>query len=86
MPARSFGRITSRLGLGQEAVIDKSSETTAISVLAAHDGLKCALVSIDAIAANAAIAKVIRDAGADSLLAFQGQPADAASRDRVLFR
>ena len=79
---------TSRLVLGQEAVSDKSNETTAIPVLverlAANDGLKGTLVSIDAIATNAAIAKVIRDAGADYLLG-QGQPADAQGRDRALF-
>src|SRR5215510_10906655 len=49
---------TSRLVLGQEAVADKSSETTAIPVLierlAANNGLKGALVSIDAIATNPA--------------------------------
>lgn len=61
---RSEGRtplqLTSRLVLGQEAVSDKSSETTAIPVLverlAANGGLKGTLVSIDAIATNAAIA------------------------------
>lgn len=66
---------TSRLVLGQEAVADKTSETTAIPVLierlAAKDGLKGALVSIDAIATNAAIATTIRDAQADYLLAVK---------------
>jgi predicted transposase YbfD/YdcC len=66
---------TSRLVLGQEAVADKSNETSAIPVLverlAAKDGLKGALVSIDAIATNAAIATTIRDAGADYLLAVK---------------
>ncbi|SJM31464.1 hypothetical protein BQ8482_20079 [Mesorhizobium delmotii] len=61
---------TARLVLGQEAVADKSNETTAIPVLverlAANDGLKGTLVSIDAIATNAAIATTIRDAGACS--------------------
>jgi hypothetical protein len=45
---------TSRLVLGQEAVANKSNETTAIPVLlqrlGANDGLKGTLVSIDAIA------------------------------------
>jgi predicted transposase YbfD/YdcC len=63
---------TSRLVLGQEAVADKTNETTAIPVLterlAANDGLKGALVSIDAIATNAAMATTIRDAQADYLL------------------
>jgi predicted transposase YbfD/YdcC len=66
---------TSRLVLGQEAVADKTNETTAIPVLierlAANDGLKGALVSIDAIATNAAIATTIRDAQADYLLAVK---------------
>lgn len=66
---------TSRLVLGQEAVSDKSNETTAIPVLlerlAANDGLKGATVSIDAIACNATIATAITDAGADYLLAVK---------------
>lgn len=66
---------TSRLVLGQEAVADKTSETSAIPVLlerlAAKDGLKGALVSIDAIATNPAIATTIRDAQADYLLAVK---------------
>lgn len=66
---------TSRLVLGQEAVADKSSETTAIPVLlrrlGANDGLKGALVSIDAITTNPTIATAIRDAGADYLLAVK---------------
>jgi predicted transposase YbfD/YdcC len=66
---------TARLVLGQEAVSDKSSETTAIPVLlerlAANDGLKGATVTIDAIACNASIAAAIRDAGADYLLAVK---------------
>jgi len=66
---------TSRLVLGQEAVADKSSETSAIPLLierlAVNDGLKGTLVSIDAIATNAAIAATIRAAGADYLLAVK---------------
>ena len=66
---------TSRLVLGQEAVSDKSNETTAIPVLlerlASNDGLKGALVSIDAIATNATVATAIKDAGADYLLAVK---------------
>ncbi len=78
---------TSRLVLGQEAVSDKSNETTAIPVLverlAANDGLKGTLVSIDAIATNAAIATTIRDAGADYLLAVKAnQPTLRAEIER----
>ncbi len=66
---------TSRLVLGQEAVAEKSNELTAIPALLARlaekDGLKGALVSIDAIATNATIAQAIRDAGADYLLAVK---------------
>jgi predicted transposase YbfD/YdcC len=67
---------TARLVLGQQAVRDKSNETTAIPALLARlaeqDGLKGALVSIDAIATNATIAQAIKDAGADYLLAVKG--------------
>lgn len=78
---------TSRLVLGQEAVADKSSETTAIpglvERLGANDGLKGALVSIDAIATNATIATAIRAAGADYLLAVKAnQPTLRAEIER----
>lgn len=90
----------SRLVLGQEAVDAKSSEITAIPVLLARladqDGLKGALVTIDAIATNPTIAGAIRQAGADYLLAVKAnQPtlraeieaffaaADPASLDSV---
>ena len=63
----------SRLVLGQEAVDGKSNETTAIPVLleklAASRSLEGAVVTIDAIACNPQIARSIRDAGADYLLA-----------------
>jgi predicted transposase YbfD/YdcC len=66
---------TRRLVLGQEAVEEKSNETSAIPVLlerlGANGGLKGALVSIDAIATNAAIAQSIRGLGADYLLAVK---------------
>jgi len=66
----------SRLVLGQEAVEDKSNETTAIPVLleklAAGRSLQGAVVTIDAIACNPQIAQSIRDAGADYLLAVKG--------------
>jgi len=64
-----------RLVLGQEAVDEKSNETTAIPILlerlAAGRGLKGAVVTIDAIACNATIATAVRDAGADYLLAVK---------------
>lgn len=66
---------TARLVFGQEAVSDKAGETTAIPVLlkrlAVKDGLKGAIVSIDAIACHATIATAINDDGADYLLAVK---------------
>jgi predicted transposase YbfD/YdcC len=66
---------TARLVLGQEAVTDKSNETTAIPVLlerlARGGGLKGATVTIDAIACNPTIAQAVIDAGADYLLAVK---------------
>jgi predicted transposase YbfD/YdcC len=66
---------TGRLVLGQEAVADKSNELTAIPILlerlGADDGLKGAVVTIDAIACNATIATAIRDVGAEYLLAVK---------------
>ena len=78
---------TARLVLGQEAVDDKSNETTAIPLLlerlAADGALKGALVTIDAIACNAAIASAIRYAGADYLLAVKAnQPTLRAEVER----
>jgi len=64
------------LVLGQEAVDDKTNETTAIPLLleklAAGRSLEGAVVTIDAIACNPQIAQSIRDAGADYLLAVKG--------------
>ncbi len=66
----------SHLVLGQEAVDDKTNETTAIPVLleklAAGRSLEGAVVTIDAISCNPQIAQSIRDAGADYLLAVKG--------------
>jgi predicted transposase YbfD/YdcC len=66
---------TSRLVLGQEAVADNSNEITTIPLLverlATNDGLKGALVSIDAVATNPTIATAIRDAEANYLLAVK---------------
>jgi predicted transposase YbfD/YdcC len=66
----------SHLVLGQEAVDDKTNETTVIPLLleklAARRSLEGAVVTIDAIACNPQIARSIRDAGADYLLAVKG--------------
>lgn len=80
---------TARLVLGQEAVADKSNETTAIPVLLERlgrdDGLRGALVSIDAIATNAAIATAIRNAGADYLLAVKANQPTIRSEIEAYF-
>lgn len=80
---------TARLVLGQEAVEDKSNETTAIPVLldrlAADGGLKGAVVTIDAIACNATIATAIRDAGADYLLAVKANQPTLRSEIETFF-
>jgi len=80
---------TSRLVLGQEAVPDKTNEITAIPVLidrlAENDGLKGALVSIDAIATNATIATAIRDAQADYLLAVKANQPTLRSEIETFF-
>jgi predicted transposase YbfD/YdcC len=66
---------TARLVLAAEAVPDKANELAAIPPLlerlGAENGLKGALVSIDAVATNAAIAGAIMDQGADYLLAVK---------------
>jgi predicted transposase YbfD/YdcC len=79
---------TARLVLGQEAVPDKAGETVAIPVLierlAENGGLKGALVSIDAVATNPAVAGAIRAAGADYLLAVKAnQPTLRSEIERV---
>jgi predicted transposase YbfD/YdcC len=66
---------TARLVLAQEAVPDKAGELAAIPLLlerpGAQDGLRGALVSIDAIATNATVAGAITTQGADYLLAVK---------------
>jgi predicted transposase YbfD/YdcC len=80
---------TSRLVLGQEAVADKTNEIPAIPALierlAVNDGLKGALVSIDAIATNSIIASEIRDAGADYLLAVKANQPSLRSEIETFF-
>jgi predicted transposase YbfD/YdcC len=78
---------TSRLVLGQEAVADNTNEITTIPLLierlAANNGLKDALVSIDAVATNPTIAGAIRAAEAHYLLAVKAnQPTLRAEIER----
>jgi predicted transposase YbfD/YdcC len=60
-----------RLVLGQEAVAGKSNEIAAIPCLLERLALQGALVTIDAIGAQAAIAATIRARGGDYLLALK---------------
>jgi len=57
--------------LGQEAVDEKSNETTAIPALLERIDVEGALVSIDAMGCNPTIAQTILDAKADYLLAVK---------------
>jgi predicted transposase YbfD/YdcC len=80
---------TSRLVLGQEAVPDKANETGAIPLLlerlGVKDGLKEALVTIDAIATNPTIAAAIRAAGAHYLLAVKANQPTLRAEIEALF-
>ena len=62
---------TQRLVLAQEAVDSKDNECAAILAILDRLGIKGALVTIDAIATNPAIAKAITDKGGDYLLALK---------------
>lgn len=80
---------TGGLVLGQEAVSEKTNELSAIPVLlerlAADGGLKGAIVSIDAVACNGSIARNIRDAGADYLLAVKANQPTLRREVEALF-
>jgi len=81
---------TSGLVLGQEAVSEKCNELSAIPVLlerlGADGGLKGAIVSIDAIACNGSVAKNIRDAQADYLLAVKANQPTLRRDVEALFK
>jgi predicted transposase YbfD/YdcC len=81
---------TGRLVLGQEAVDEKSNETSAIPVLlerlAESGALEGAIVTIDAIACNAAIAAAVTDAGADYLLAVKANQPTLRTEVEAFFR
>jgi len=78
-----------RLTLGQEAVEGKTNELAAIPILlerlAENDGLKGALVSVDAIAANAKIAEKIAAVGADYLLAVKANQPSLRAETEAAF-
>lgn len=72
-----------RLVLGQEATEAKSNEITAIPLLLERLELAGALVTIDAMGTQTAIAETIRAKGADYLLALKGnRPATHADVER----
>ena len=81
---------TAGLVLGQEAVDGKTNELSAIPVLlerlAANNGLKGALVTIDAIACNGRIAQDIKDAGAEYLLAVKANQPTLLTEVASLFK
>jgi predicted transposase YbfD/YdcC len=81
---------TAHLVLGQEAVAEKANETQAIPLLlerlAADGALKGAVVTIDAIACNAAIATTITAAGADYLLAVKANQPTLRAEIEAFFK
>jgi len=73
-----------RLVLGQEAVSDKSNEITAIPLLLQRLELAGALVTIDAMGTQTAIAQAVLDRGGDCLLALkQNRPETFASVEEL---
>lgn len=74
-----------RLVLGQEAVAGKGNEITAIPLLLERLELTGALVTIDAIGCQRAIAKAIRAKGADYLLALKENWPTLAEEVRLFF-
>jgi predicted transposase YbfD/YdcC len=74
-----------RLVLGQEAVAEKSNEITAIPRLLERLELTGALVTIDAMGCQRAIAEAIRAQGADYLLALKDNQGTLAQDVRLFF-
>lgn len=74
-----------RLVLGQEAVDTKSNEIKAIPLLLERLELTGALVTIDAMGCQRAIAEAIRDKGADYLLALKDNWPTLADDVRLFF-
>jgi predicted transposase YbfD/YdcC len=74
-----------RLVLGQEAVAEKSNEITAIPLLLERLELTGALVTIDAMGCQRAIAETIRARGADYLLALKDNQPTLAQDVRLFF-
>jgi predicted transposase YbfD/YdcC len=74
-----------RLVIGQEAVAEKGNEITAIPLLLQRLELSGALVTIDAIGCQRAIAEAIRASGADYLLALKHNWPTLAEEVRLFF-
>jgi predicted transposase YbfD/YdcC len=73
-----------RLVLGQEAVVEKSNEITAIPLLLRRLELRGALVTIDAMGTQKQIAQTIIDGGGDYVLALkENWPATYAEVEKV---
>jgi predicted transposase YbfD/YdcC len=74
-----------RLVLGQQATVSKSNEITAIPLLLERLELTGALVTIDAMGCQRAIAEAIRGRGADYLLALKDNWPTLAEEVRLFF-
>jgi len=74
-----------RLVLGQEAVPEKSNEITAIPLLLQRLEQAGALVTIDAMGTQTAIARTVLDGGGDYVLALKQNQPGACARVEALF-
>lgn len=72
-----------RLVLGQVAVDQKSNEITAIPMLLEQLGLTGAIITIDAMGTQTAIAQQIQEAGADYILTLKANHPSLASEAQV---
>lgn len=75
-----------RLCIGQQKVGDKSNEITAIPELLRTLDVRGAIVSIDAVGCQVAIAEQIQEQGADYLLAVKDNQADLLEEVREAFQ
>lgn len=73
-----------KLVLGQAAVEQKSNEIKAIPILLEQLDLRGAIVTIDAMGTQTAIAKQIKEVGADYVLTSQSQPSYSGKRSSEL--
>ena len=74
-----------RLVLGQQATAEKSNEITAIPLLLSRLQLSGALVTIDAMGCQTAIAQKVLDRGADYLLALKANQLSLAGEVELFF-